>query len=81
MCKDLDQNQIKKLITKTKSKINKIYLIGNEFYNEKKEETESIFFKTKSDFKKYLESHPIKENNILIKGSRAMRMEEIVEIL
>jgi len=64
-----------------KSKINKIYLIGNEFYNEKKEETESIFFKTKSDFKKYLESHPIKENNILIKGSRAMRMEEIADIL
>ena len=64
-----------------KSKVNKIYLIGNEFYNEHNKKAKSLFFKTKSDFKKYLKSNSIKENNILIKGSRAMRMEEIADIL
>ena len=64
-----------------KSKINKIYLIGNEFYNEQNKKAKSLFFKTKSDFIKYLKSNSIKENNILIKGSRAMRMEEIADIL
>ena len=64
-----------------KSKINKIYLIGNEFYKEQNKKGESLFFNTKSDFKKYLESNTIIEKNVLIKGSRGMRMEEIVDIL
>ena len=64
-----------------KSKINKIYLIGNEFYKEQNKKGESLFFNTKSDFKKYLESNTIIEKNILIKGSRGMRMEEIADFL
>ena len=64
-----------------KSKINKIYLIGNEFYKEQNKKGESLFFNTKSDFKKYLESNTIIEKNVLIKGSRGMRMEEIADFL
>lgn len=64
-----------------KNKINKIYLIGNAFHKAQKKDSKSLFFKTKLDFNKYLKSNTIKENNILIKGSRVMKMEEIVKMI
>jgi UDP-N-acetylmuramoyl-tripeptide--D-alanyl-D-alanine ligase len=64
-----------------KNKINKVFLIGSEFYKVRNKESKLLSFETKYDFEKYLKSNDIKENNILIKGSRVMKMEEIVEMI
>jgi len=63
-----------------KNKINKVFLVGSEFYKVRNKESKLLFFETKYDFEKYLKSNDIKENNILIKGSRGMKMEEIVKM-
>ena len=60
--------------------INKVFLVGSEFYKVRNKESKLLFFETKYDFEKYLKSNDIKENNILIKGSRGMKMEEIVKM-
>ena len=62
-------------------KINKVFLVGSEFYKVRNKESKLLFFETKYDFKEYLKSNDIKENNILIKGSRGMKMEEIVKMI
>ena len=62
-------------------KINKVFLVGSEFYKVRNKESKLFFFETKYDFKEYLKSNDIKENNILIKGSRGMKMEEIVKMI
>ena len=61
-------------------KINvKTYLIGNEFYNLKKQSIKILFFKTKKDLIFEISQNKVKEKNILIKGSRGMRMEDVLE--
>lgn len=56
------------------SSIDNYFFIGNEFY--KFNDNENHFFKIKDDFYKTI--FKIKEQNILIKGSRAMELEEIL---
>ena len=51
--------------------------IGREFFNLKHNSSNSLFFKTKEDF--YREGTFLDYKNILIKGSRGMKMEEILE--
>ena len=61
-------------------KINvKTYLVGNEFYNLKKQSIKILFFKTKKDLIFEISQNKVKEKNILIKGSRGMRMEDVLE--
>ena len=58
------------------NKIDKSYFIGIDFFN-CHDNTESLFFyKTKENF--YDDVNKINEKQILIKGSRAMKMEEII---
>ena len=58
------------------NKIDKSYFIGTDFFNSH-DNTESLFFyKTKENF--YDDVNKINEKQILIKGSRAMKMEEII---
>ena len=51
--------------------------IGREFFALKHNSSNSLFFKTKEDF--YREGKFLDYKNILIKGSRGMKMEEILE--
>ena len=51
--------------------------IGEEFYKAKQDSVKNIFFKTKEDF--YELGGILKEENILIKGSRGMQMEDILK--
>ena len=58
------------------NKIDKSYFIGIDFFN-CHDNTESLFFyKTKENF--YDDVNKINEKQILIKGSRGMKMEEII---
>ena len=67
----------KKIVEIVKNnKIDKSYFIGKDFFNSH-DNTESLFFyKTKENF--YDDVNKINEKQILIKGSRAMKMEEII---
>ena len=67
----------KKIVEIVKNnKIDKSYFIGEDFFNSH-DNTESLFFyKTKENF--YDDVNKINEKQILIKGSRAMKMEEII---
>mgnify|MGYP001306368601 FL=1 len=57
----------------------KCIFIGEEFYNFSNNEQNSNFFKNKSDF--FNSNMEIDEKNILIKGSRGMKMEEILKYI
>lgn len=58
------------------------YFIGTSFFDSKSEETHQHFFKTFDDFSKSLTSSNISNNAlILIKGSRGMALERIVDLL
>ena len=57
--------------------IDRCIFIGEEFFKLKQDSVKNIFFKTKEDF--YELGDIIKEENILIKGSRGMQMEGILK--
>ena len=57
--------------------IDRCIFIGEEFFKLKQDSVKNIFFKTKQDF--YELGDIIKEENILIKGSRGMQMEGILK--
>lgn len=56
----------------------KVLLVGNHFY-----ETQTAFpkFQTFEDLTKHLQSHPINRGSLLIKGSRGMALERILDHL
>ncbi|MGI9527107.1 MAG: UDP-N-acetylmuramoyl-tripeptide--D-alanyl-D-alanine ligase [Weeksellaceae bacterium] len=57
-----------------------IYLIGTNFSSVKaKEEVKQ--FMTREDFIQHIKTNPIKADNILIKGSRGVALEKIVEFI
>ncbi len=58
-------------------KIDRCIFIGEEFFKLKQDSVKNIFFKTKEDF--YELGDIIREENILIKGSRGMQMEDILK--
>ena len=57
--------------------IDRCIFIGEEFFKLKQDSVKNIFFKTKQDF--YELGDIIKEENILIKGSRGMQMEGVLK--
>ena len=57
----------------------KVYFVGDQFYKLKKENNNLFFFKTKNELFYEMKKNKIKEKNILIKGSRGMKMEEVLE--
>ena len=68
----------KKIIKLCQENINsKCIFIGEKFYSFSNNEQNSNFFKNKSDF--FNSNMEIGEKNILIKGSRGMKMEEIIK--
>ena len=67
----------KKIVEIVKNnKINKSYFIGKVFFNSGDNTESLLFFKTKENF--YNDVKKINEKQILIKGSRGMKMEEII---
>ena len=57
---------------------NKIILIGSHFYNTS---TKAMKFKTFDNFKQYAEKNIDFDGSILIKGSRGMALERVLEII
>ena len=57
--------------------IDRCIFIGEEFYKAKQDSVKNIFFKTKEDF--YELGDILQEENILIKGSRGMQMEDVLK--
>ena len=57
--------------------IDRCIFIGEEFFKVKQDSSKNIFFKTKEDF--YELGDMINEENILIKGSRGMKMEDVLK--
>ncbi|WP_026776879.1 UDP-N-acetylmuramoyl-tripeptide--D-alanyl-D-alanine ligase [Polaribacter sp. Hel_I_88] len=54
------------------------YFVGELFYQSK---TDAQQFKTFDDFERYLKKNPLENQYILIKGSRGMRLERILDSL
>ncbi|MEJ1223060.1 UDP-N-acetylmuramoyl-tripeptide--D-alanyl-D-alanine ligase [Sediminicola sp. 1XM1-17] len=60
------------------SKFEKVYLIGENFY---KTESDLQKFRTFDELAKHLKNNPPKQASILIKGSRGMALERILDII
>ncbi len=57
-----------------------VFLIGDAFYSTKKPNHFQCFKNTK-DAKEYLTKHPLSNKTILLKGSRSMQLESLLDIL
>ncbi|TNE54996.1 MAG: UDP-N-acetylmuramoyl-tripeptide--D-alanyl-D-alanine ligase [Bacteroidetes bacterium] len=58
------------------------YFIGKQFFTERSSgEKEGCFYESLEDFKQHVSSHEIRDAFILIKGSRSMGLEAVVEFL
>ncbi len=61
-------------------KFDGVVFIGEEFYKFNKEH-DAQFFRTSEEFKSLLKAHPIQNHLILLKGSRGMKLETLLEDL
>ncbi len=59
----------------------KVFFVGNEFYHAKKKSANSKFFSSFDDLKTYLIGAKYEHQSILIKGSRGMALERILEYI
>ncbi|TVZ55482.1 UDP-N-acetylmuramoyl-tripeptide--D-alanyl-D-alanine ligase [Lutibacter sp. Hel_I_33_5] len=57
---------------------NTVFLVGDNFYQTK---TTSLKFEKFNDLNEYLKSKSFKNSSILIKGSRGMRLEKLLDII
>jgi len=57
---------------------NTAYFVGEHFYQTK---TKNTLFKTFEDLVLHLKNNPLKSQSILIKGSRGMRLERLLDII
>jgi len=64
----------------TESGLNEIILIGQHFYAFK-HVFKALFFETPLEAADYLQKNPIKNNLVLLKGSRGMKLESLLEYL
>ena len=64
-----------------KNNFKDIFLIGNEFYKHKNSFNQPIFYKTKDELSNHLKKMPLKSELILIKGSRGMKMENVIKYI
>ena len=61
--------------------IGKVFLVGKNFYETTVTSTQIQKFESFEDFKKHLSHFPLKNSFILIKGSRGMALERVVDVL
>ncbi|GGI28956.1 UDP-N-acetylmuramoyl-tripeptide--D-alanyl-D-alanine ligase [Pedobacter mendelii] len=64
----------------SKSELNEIIFIGKYFYAFK-DKCKGLFFETPNEAAAYLKEKPIKNNLVLLKGSRGMKLESLLEYL
>ena len=62
----------------TSLKFKKMFFVGENFH---KTSTKENFFKTFKQLADYLKKQPLKNTSILIKGSRGMRLERLLDII
>lgn len=60
---------------------NSVVFIGNNFYENKINKTNFNFYKTRGEFEKQIENSPITNSTILLKGSRSIGLENLIEKL
>ncbi|MDO4727845.1 MAG: UDP-N-acetylmuramoyl-tripeptide--D-alanyl-D-alanine ligase [Bacteroidota bacterium] len=58
-----------------------VYFVGNHFYKHKKESSNMMFFENFDQIKEHLSDKIINEKSILIKGSRGMALERLLEAI
>lgn len=63
-----------------KNKVGKVYLVGYNFYSTKSKNKNIQKFETFDDLRKHIQNKSFEENLILIKGSRGMALERILDI-
>jgi UDP-N-acetylmuramoyl-tripeptide--D-alanyl-D-alanine ligase len=61
--------------------LNQVLLCGERMHYAHSENKGSLYFKTRNELEEYLENHKFENSTILIKGSRAMALENILEKL
>jgi len=78
-----EHKEIIKWINNNFSKDTLVYLVGKEFLNASKNFNllNTQCFSSTQELKTFLNSHPIKNKIILIKASRGMQLEKIMEVL
>ena len=59
----------------------KFYFVGSHFYEQKKAHPNLLFFKTFEDLQVHLEKTRVSNTTILIKGSRGMALERVLEFI
>ncbi|MDB9793942.1 UDP-N-acetylmuramoyl-tripeptide--D-alanyl-D-alanine ligase [Flavobacteriaceae bacterium] len=64
-----------------KYKFENIFLIGSEFFKHKNKFTNPVFYKTKKELINDFQKTPITSKHILIKGSRGMKMEDLINYI
>ena len=64
-----------------KNDLGKVYLVGKNFFKTKVNISKIEKFETFDDLKSKLQIKPIKDSFLLIKGSRGMALERILELL
>ena len=57
---------------------NNSYFVGENFHQTK---TKNTLFKTFEDLVAHLKNNPLKHQSILIKGSRGMRLERLLDVI
>lgn len=58
-----------------------LYLVGNHFFEHHQNHSKALFFKNLPDIQKHLKDHPIQHSMVLVKGSRGMILEQLLNIL
>ena len=58
-----------------------IFLVGNSFFHTETDNIKFQKYKTTTELKVYLSANPLKNKLILLKGSRGIALEKIIEVL
>ena len=77
-----DQSEIEHQIVKEKALkigVDRVILVGNAFYKLKDDSAE--YYKTTEELKEKFQNEPIKDHMILLKASRGMAFEKLMELL
>lgn len=64
-----------------KSNIETVFLVGMQFFELKDEFLKYHFFKTTQELMTYVKAYSVDHSTVLIKGSRGMKLEKIVDFL
>ena len=63
------------------SGIKRILVVGEQFFKTQSNDPRVIQFKSLEEIKRFLKQNPIENSEILIKGSRGMTMEILLDFL